>query len=208
MSIRTEPIRKQHYQSASKLLADAFYDNPAHEYICPDSSKRISQLNWLLGANLNLQLQNGVESFCVTNNENVTAMGYWTNPYNKIALYKKIRIGLLRAPIILGLNNFIRMMSVSHHIEESILNLDLNKPHWYLNNMVVGENLRGQGIGTKILKQEIKKIKTNQPRAVFSLTTQKNENVEFYKRHGFEVALEENKLNDGCNFPNWIMCRE
>ncbi|WP_422361904.1 GNAT family N-acetyltransferase [Reichenbachiella sp.] len=205
--MKTKPITNQYLQSASKLLAEAFYNNPAHEYICPDSAKRLNQLKWLLGANLKLQLQNGAKSFCLFDSGKVIAMGYWTNPNNKIGLYKKVGAGLLLAPVKLGLKEFRRMMSVSHYIEKSISNLNLNEPHWYLNNMVVDEESRGKGLGTKILNQEIQKIKERQPNAVFSLTTQKIQNVEFYKKHGFEVVHEENEKSHASDFSNWIMCK-
>lgn len=204
MSIRTETLKKQHYHSASKLLAHAFYDNPAHEFICPNAHKRLDQLKWLLGANLNLQMKNGAESFSLIDGQKVVGMGYWTNPNNHINLFEKIKVGLLKAPLKLGMKSFLKMMTVSSHIENAIINLNLNQPHWYLNNMVVDKDLRGQGLGSKILDQEIQKIKAKQPHAVFSLTTQKDENVDFYKKHGFDVVLEENIEN---NFQNWIMCR-
>ncbi len=208
MKVLTQPIEEEHYTSGASLLAKAFYDNPAHQYFCPNPDKRVAQLTWLLGANLNLQLSHGAKSFCLVERNNIQAMGYWTDPNLKISLVKKVRAGLLKAPAVLGPKNFLRMMEVSSHIENSILGLSLGRPHKYLNNMVVEERLRGKGLGSKILNQQIDLITKQDPKTFFSLTTQKPENVQFYEKHGFRVVREEHPKDGTGKFANWIMCRD
>lgn len=207
MTTETQPLSPELLTSAARLLARAFHDNPAHTHICPNEEKRSRQLTWLLGANLKMQLEQGAKSFCINQNGKVQAMGYWTNPNRKIGLVKKIEAGLLKAPLKLGISGFRRMMSASNHIDDCIANLNLSCDHFYLNNMVVHENLRGQGIGSDLLNQEIRKIKENHPRAIFSLTTQKRENVRFYQKHGFEVVREELQSDPYVRFQNWVMVK-
>ena len=81
------------FPSAAELLANAFYNNPAHVYVCPDSPARMGQLTWLLGANLRAQ-PDLTSSFCITQNSAVIAMGFWTQPCSqRVGLVRKIRFG-------------------------------------------------------------------------------------------------------------------
>lgn len=87
-------LKPSNYKSAGKLLAECFHDNPAHQYFCRDASTIKAELAWLLHLNLKLQMANGAESFCITENDVTKAMGFWTKPNQvKIGLVKKIRAG-------------------------------------------------------------------------------------------------------------------
>jgi len=66
MELALQPIHKELVPSASMLLSEAFYDNPAHTFFCANPNKRKAQLKWILGANLGLQLQHGAASFCLS----------------------------------------------------------------------------------------------------------------------------------------------
>ena len=88
-------------QSASDLIAEGYFDSPAHEYICPDPTNRFKQLSSLLGSNLRLQISHGADSFCLAENREVHAMGFWTRPNErKVGIMAMIQGGLLVAPFV------------------------------------------------------------------------------------------------------------
>lgn len=78
------------------------------------------------------------------------------------------------------------------------------RPHLVLERMAVSKNQRGGGIGTATLAGALA-VDADAKGLPVVLTTQEARNVRFYRRLGFEVALEE-------EFPpgitNTIMVRE
>lgn len=194
------------FSSASDLPAAAFHSNPAHVYIFPDETDRQSRLRWLLGGNLRAQ-PNLDRSFCLADGHRVNAMGFWTHSASPSpGLFHQLRAGLLLAPIRLGVSGMRRMYEVTRSIERH-LESALPGPHWYLNNMVVHGRLRGRGVGTDLLSEEIRKVSALSPESSFALSTQREENVVFYGRLGFEVKHSEIIGTGSHLFRNWIMVR-
>ncbi len=200
-------IKPSNYSSAGHLLAECFHDNPAHQYFCRDASTIKAELAWLLQLNLKLQLANGAESFCITENDITKAMGFWTKPNQiKIGLWAKIKAGLLRIPFKMGWAALPRVLEVGDGIEKHLHQaMGTKQPYRYLNNMVIEPTWQGKGLGTKILQQEFEKIKAKEKNPVLALSTQRYWTVKFYERLGFEVLLEDQIGSDELAFTNWTM---
>ena len=193
--------------SAARLAAAAYYDNPAHIYMCPDDKARLKQMEWLLGLNLKLQLKYGAESFCYPENGEIKAMGFWTKPNEvKVGTGAKIRGGLLKVPFKMGWSGFKRVMVASAGIDDHLQRtIGTQQPFLFLNNMVMEESRRGKGWGSKILKRQFEVISAKTPNAVMALNTQRYWTVKFYERLGFEVLLEEKIGTGPFAFMNWTM---
>lgn len=194
--------------AAAKLLADAFHDNPGHTYIYPDSRKRYGQLLWLMRTNLNAQLVVG-QSFAKKDaNGKIVAMGFWHPPgapqASKLLLF---RFGFFSMPFRHGMPAFKRMLSMVEQIESKRKQTLSGRENWYLNNMVVAPDRRGQGIGSDILRKELETIISVSGHPV-SLTTQKLENVSFYQALGFCVVNDDTIGDNKHGFQNWIMILE
>lgn len=200
------PISPELIPSAAVLLADAFFTNPAHRYLCPDPARRQERLRWLLGGNL--RVQPGFEtSFCLARGGVVDAMGFWTRSGEAgPALRAQVRAGLLLASVRLGLRGVRRLVEVSTGIDRQRDRAVGDRPFWYLNNMVVRESLRGTGVGSALLRDQLRGIRECAPDASIVLATQRTENVRFYGRLGFEVSSEETIGTGPDAFRNWIMC--
>lgn len=196
--------------SAAHLIASAYFDNPAHIYLCPDDKTRIQQLEWLLGLNLKLQLKHGAESFCYPEDGVVKAMGYWTRPNEvKVGLLDKIGAGLAKVPFKMGWSGFNRVMETTAAVDDHLKRtLGTTQPYLYLNNMVMEESRRGKGWGGKILQEQFKLIAARTPNAVLALNTQRYWTVKFYERLGFKIVLEE-KIGIGpLAFTSWTMRKD
>ena len=205
-----QKITPELHSSAAKLIAAAYYDNPAHIYMCPDDNKRIQQMEWLLGLNLNLQLKYGAESFCYPENGVVKAMGFWTKPNEVIAgMGAKIKAGLLKIPFKMGWDGFKRVMTASAGTDEHLKRtIGTQQAYLYLNNMVMEESRRGKGWGSKILERQFEDISTKTPNAILVLNTQRYWTVKFYERLGFEVLLEEKIGSGPWAYTNWTMRKD
>ena len=77
---------------------------------------------------------------------------------------------------------------------------------WYLNNMAVAKELRGTGIGTKVLQNQLETVADPSGYPAI-LMTQREANVRFYKRLGFEVTKESMVGSGQDAFTNWCMMR-
>lgn len=203
------PISPKNIPSAARLLADSFFDNPAHIYLCPDSTKRKAQLEWLLGTNLKLQLNHQAESFCIAEKDQTQAMGFWTQPNQiKVGLLQQIQGGLLKIPFKMGVSALSRVLEVSHGITDHLIRtMGETQPYRYLNNMVIQADRRGKGIGSSILQQQFQVIQAKEKDAIFALSTQRYRTVRFYEGLGFEVLLEEKIGKGELAFVNWTMRR-
>lgn len=207
MSARVENLTSALIPSAARLLASAFFENPLHVYLFPDPRSRSRRLVWMLSGNLRLQPDLSA-SFCICKGSSVDAMGFFTRlGAPGPGLLSQIRGGLLAAPVRLGLGGVRRAAEVTREIQRQVASVGSAQPVWYLNNMAVREELRGSGVGTELLAEQLHIRSTEEPGSAFALATQRPENVVFYRRQGFEVVSEE-RIGRGPNaFQNWIMRR-
>ena len=202
---RVRALTPELLASAAALLADAFFANPAHCYLCPDSSTRRAQLEWLLGANLRLQPDLRA-SFCLADGSTVNAMGFWTRSTAPgIGALAKLRAGLLAAPLRLGWAGVRRLFEVTREIDRDLEQALGDRPYWYLNNMVVRERLRGAGVGSRLLREQLPIVAALEPSWSIALSTQREQNVVFYRRLGFRVASERRIGTGPAAFQNWIL---
>ena len=78
---------------------------------------------------------------------------------------------------------------------------DLPEPHWHVGPVAVAPDLQGQGIGSALMAQALEIVDAAD--GVAYLETDKDINVTFYQRQGFEVVAEDRVLD----VPNWFMRR-
>jgi ribosomal protein S18 acetylase RimI-like enzyme len=78
---------------------------------------------------------------------------------------------------------------------------DLREAHWHLGPVAVDPNLQGRGIGRALMDASCGRI--DRVGAASYLETDKPQNVEFYKKYGFETVEEASILGT----PNWFMRR-
>jgi GNAT superfamily N-acetyltransferase len=198
------PLTPDLFASAAELLAESFFDNPAHVYICPDPRTRLAQLEWMLGGNLELQ---GLRtSFCLAEGSTALAMGFWTRSGSpRVGLLRMLRGGLLVAPLRLGWTGVRRMFEVTGEVERHLEQALAGRPYWYLNNMVVRKHLRGTGVGSRLLREQLGVVSALEPGFALALATQRPENVTFYQRLGFQTVSSEMIGSGPGAFRNWTM---
>ncbi|MCH7890582.1 MAG: GNAT family N-acetyltransferase, partial [Gemmatimonadetes bacterium] len=169
--------------------------NPAHVYICPDPKTRFAQLEWVLGGNLRVHVEaDPAVSFCLRG-DSLDAIGYWTRPdAAEIGLLPKIRAGFLAAPFRFGWSGFRRLLEVDTAVNRHYREALGDESFWYLSNMVVREKLRGTGVGTQLLREQLRIVMEQDPRAAVALATQREGNVAFYRRLGFEIEVQRHAM--------------
>jgi ribosomal protein S18 acetylase RimI-like enzyme len=80
--------------------------------------------------------------------------------------------------------------------------LDLETPHWHIGPVAVDAHLQGQGIGTTLMTACCNRLDV--AGGVAWLETDKEINVRFYQKFGFDVVAEQEVLG----VRNWFMSRQ
>jgi ribosomal protein S18 acetylase RimI-like enzyme len=78
---------------------------------------------------------------------------------------------------------------------------DLREPHWHVGPVAVDAHLQGQGLGRALMHECCARL--DRAGDIGYLETDKSQNVEFYKKFGFETIGEATVLGT----PNWFMRR-
>ena len=212
--LNTVQLTPKDFDCAADLLVEAFYDNPAHVYIymSPNESSRLKVIRWSFRRNLNLQASVGssfalVESDKPSGEREIKQMAFWHPPNSdSISILSMVKEGLLTMPFRFGWGIFKRVIEVTEEfdaIKDRVLD---RQPVWYLNNMVVAKELRGTGIGTKVLTKQLESVVEPSGFPAI-LMTQREANVIFYRRLGFEVIDESTVGSGEYKFTNWCMVR-
>jgi ribosomal protein S18 acetylase RimI-like enzyme len=128
----------------------------------------------------------------------------WLAPGNyPESMVQMILSGLGLAPLRFGLGAFRRLMASQGHYER-LHKRDVPSRHWYLPTLGVDPARQGQGIGGALLQPVL--ARADAEGLWCYLETEKEKNVPFYRRHGFEVAAEGDLPGDGPHF--WTMRRK
>jgi GNAT superfamily N-acetyltransferase len=111
----------------------------------------------------------------------------------------------LVAPLRLGWTGVRRLFEVAGEVDRHLELALPGQPFWYLNNMVVRKHLRGTGVGSRLLREQLPVVAGIEPGFAIALATQRPENVTFYQRLGFQTVLSETIGSGPRAFRNWIM---
>lgn len=214
LELNAVQLTPEDFDRAGDLLVEAFYDNPAHVYIYMSSneSDRLKAIRWSLRRNLNLQASVGSSFALVEPNKppgerQVKQIAFWHPPNSdSISLMSMVKEGLLTIPFRFGWGTFKRVLEVTDALDTIKDKVISDRPAWYLNNMVVAKELRGTGIGTQVLKNQLESVvePSGFPAIVM---TQRAANVVFYQRLGFRVATESTVGTGKYSFTNWCLVR-
>ena len=135
-------------------------------------------------------------------------MGFWHAPgAPSVRRSALLRPAFLAVPLRCGLDSTRRLLEVSHSIEQERIYALGGDPAWYLNNMAVAKHLRGSGVGSRLLEHELA-TRVDPTGKAAALATQRPENVQFYRRFGFEVASDRVLGSRSGSFRNWLMVRK
>jgi GNAT superfamily N-acetyltransferase len=115
---------------------------------------------------------------------------------------RMVLLGGAAMPFKFGLASMRRSMRAMNQLEH-LHKRDMPPEHWYLMVLGVEPERQGQGVGGELIAPILERA--DGERLPCYLETMKERNVTFYKKHGFEVVVED-AFPDGP--PYWTMRRE
>lgn len=195
------PLDIEQVESAARMLARAFQDDPIQSVIFPDPARRAEALPLSFESLIYAAAASGGH---LTTTRDGKAAAVWAPPGKDMSVRAKLR----------GLN--ARTLRLIKYIPGSSLaakftltrlparrKSHMPDPHWYLTALGVDPDSQGRGLGALLVREGLSRADADRVGAY--LETETESNVRFYQRFGFEVVeqLEPKRLG----VPVWLMAR-
>jgi len=202
MTAETEITRlaEDQVEEASEMFGRAFHDNPMALYIFPDNADRTRHLGWMFGTSTRYGCLFGE---VYTTMGRIDGAAVWLTPESPpMSRETAGRAGMAEMPEKMGAEAFQRLISTTRHWNE-LRRRDAPEPHWYLWVLGVDPPRQGQGVGGALLQPVL--ARADAAGLPCYVETDKPINVPFYRRHGFEVVVEDDLPGGGFHY--WTMKR-
>jgi ribosomal protein S18 acetylase RimI-like enzyme len=168
-------------RDASEMLARAFQDDPAWEWVIPDPKRRAELLPWLFRVGFDVT----AADVWATAGE-VRGAARWLPPGRPPMRVAAALRAMVTTPLRLGAATG-RFLAYGRAVET--LRVDASTgPHWYLAGIGVDPPVRRQGIGGALLQPGLDGASREGLPCL--LLTNSEVNLSFYGHHGFEVVRE------------------
>lgn len=209
MDLQCQVLPASFMDEAAAVMADAFSDSPAYNYIfMHDQKYRRHALEWLFKRNIPLIFRRCPSALRgILNDEGqVVACFLWTpSPHQNLSTWDVvIRAGMWQIAFRFGFATLKRLMQVVDFFDNTHAKFfDAAEDFCMLERMAVRSDYRGQGLGTKALQSVIPKTDRT-----MRLVTQEEQNVRFYQRLGYTIVGEEDSCHeedDHYNYHSWFM---
>jgi GNAT superfamily N-acetyltransferase len=181
----------------AQTLARSFYDDPAISWMVPDDERRrrlgpAGFAGWLKRIYLPKDE--------VYTEPGRKAAALWSPPGKwRMSIGLQLRL----TPLMVRLGGPTRMPLILKGLTMMDRKHPDDRPHWYLGVLGTDPDHQGKGLGSAVMQPVLDRCDAEGLGAY--LESSKEQNVPFYRRHGFEVT-EEVRLPEGP--PLWLMWRE
>jgi ribosomal protein S18 acetylase RimI-like enzyme len=186
---------------AASVLARSFQDASQFVTVCPDSGQREKMLHIFFRVALEDALRHGLVSVALVH-ERIVGVAAWLPPgYEVMTLARQARAALpLMRIFLVTPRAFLRLIRLGGAISA----FHPREPHWYLVVLGVSEEMRGQRVGSRLVREDV----AHAERTGYGcyLETMLERNVRLYEKHGFQVMRREEGLLPG-GPPFWFMWR-
>ena len=181
-------LRSDQVDAASEMLARAFQDDPAWEWVLPSARRRAALLPWLFRANFEV-----TDAEAWTTAGEVRGCARWIAPGPPQMHVAPMLRALVATP--LRLREATQRFFAYGRAVEAMRAASTPGPHWYLAGIGVDTGARRSGIGTALLQPGIDH--STRDRVPCTLLTNNEDNVAFYAGRGFEIVHEGHTPEDG-----------
>jgi len=195
-------LTKEDISRAVECLKDAFEDDPLWAEVFKNDPDRDNALTGFFTCPLLYGMKFGKAYATSPEIEGVAA--WVSDKYANMTMWHMLLSGALPYGSKMGKETLRNLSTVNRYIRPRRRSLMKNKPYMYLVIIGISSAAQGNGFGSKIIDA----IKEESSRKGFYiyLETEKEENVVFYEKHGFNV-VERIDLEE-LNVPMWLMERK
>jgi GNAT superfamily N-acetyltransferase len=190
-------LRDEQLPEAAQVLARAFQDDPAWEWVIPNQDRRAATLPWLFRVGFDV-----TRAEIWTTPDAVRGVARWLPPGRTQARIGPTLWALVSTPLRLR-DATTRFLAYGRAVE-ALRSRAAPGPHWYLAGIGVEPREQRKGIGGALLEPGLAGAARDRLPAV--LLTNSERNLSFYGRNGFEVVLEGATPEHGP--PAWALVRD
>ncbi len=175
-------LDRSRLQRAGEVLARAFHDDPFYATLLPGEEDRPKRLAWFMERMLCYGLHYGH----VYTTPAVEGVACWFPPgHTHPSAGDILRSGLFALPLRIGFGAYRRLTAFTTYTDP-IRHRCVPEPHWYLLLLGVDHPYQGQGLGGRLIQPILKRADSE--KVACYLETEKEGNLPFYARHGFNLA--------------------
>ena len=193
-------MTRSQIKPASRVLAQAFQDDPLWAYFIPDKLVRKGKLHCLSDFLVSYGILYG-QSYATS--QSLEGVALWFSPQQgELTLWRMIRCGVLALYFNVGrkvvsrVNSFFDYSDKVHHRLAPF-------PHWYLGLIGVDPEFQGRGYASALIKPMLAQI--DKEHLPCYLETANEKNVPVYEHYGFEVVESGTIPSSSVNY--WAMLR-
>jgi len=175
-----ESLPPDRQREAALTLAEAFTNDPLLEILAPDLARRAK-----LGPQMmSVLVAYGVRFGQVWSNDDASAVAIWLHPESgPMTMPRMLRVGMWRAPFMLGLTGMGRMSKAMSATED--FHKQVEGPHWYLMTVGTRTAMQGRGLGSQLV--DMGTSRADDAGVPCYLETGTDSNIAFYQKRGFEI---------------------
>jgi hypothetical protein len=178
-------LSKIHIKPASQMLSRAFQNDPVIRWQIPEATERFEKIHYMWELLLRIGIKYG-EVYGTS--ENLEGIAIWRPPKKvNISYWKFVKNGGYKFPFKFGIKATKRM-TFCQAVNDSIRNIYMKAPYWYLDVLAVDPKYQGQGFASMLLNPMLRRI-DNEDLPIW-LETNLERNLLFYKHFKFKVLEE------------------
>jgi ribosomal protein S18 acetylase RimI-like enzyme len=186
-------LSKSELTSAAQVASRAFFDDPFFRYLSPSDRLRERGLAIFFRANL-AHLGEGARVITMRSDDNaIQGVAGWlpTDSYPQSIGTQLAQIpGTLRA-----LYRRPRALIDGNKYLTQVAKVHPKEPHWYLYLLVADPSIQRSGIGTTLMEHGLAHV--DQEGVGSYLETQKEDNLAYYQRFGYELRATLRPVKEG-----------
>lgn len=193
MPVEPVPLRPDQTDAAGAVLGRAFMEDPLFVWVAPDERRRARFLTGCMTVFVRYVLRHG-DAYGA--GEPLTSVALWLPPgETDVGRVAMLRAGILGPMLRLGLSGSGKFARAGQVFEGAHERAVAGAEHWYLMDLGVEPAQQGRGVGGALIAPMLLRI-DGEGLPVY-LETANERNIEFYRRHGFEVVAEQRVPPDG-----------
>jgi len=193
-------IKRKDISKASRVLAEAFQDDPVWIHLIPDEDLRREKLPIVFAFITRYCLHYG-EIYSPT--EAIEGVAIWIpDKYVEQTFWRVLRSGAIFLGLKIG-NTLGKNLSQTLDPIDADRKENIKPPYVYLQALGVSPKFQGQGFGSKLLRSMFERLDSNN--IPIYLETETEKNATMYKKLGFKVVKE--GILHNLDFYIWEMIR-
>ncbi len=175
-------LTKDQLSQAAHTMYTAFEFYPTMDLYFPSSPQQPARMQWYFSNVIRATQRYGI---LITTSDFKAVLCLLPPAYTRLTTWQLMRFGFWLSPWMMGWkacrDSMICENALNHHHEE----LMQDTPHFYLWNLTVDPQMKGQRLGSRLMKAMLE-ITDSQQLPVY-LETHTQANVGFYQQFGFHV---------------------